>query len=87
MEPIIIIGLLPKRDTSQPETGRLVINPAGSANNTAPSPASDKCNFAWIAGMRLAQVENVNPAIKKNMLVAILYFLNKVFLYAPLSFN
>lgn len=74
------IGLLPKRETSQPETGRLVINPAGSANKTAPSPASDKCSLAWIAGIRLAQVENVNPAIKKNTLVAILYFLYKSFL-------
>ncbi len=79
------IGLLPKRETSHPETGRLVINPAGSANETAPSPPSDKCNFAWMAGIRLAHVENVNPAIKKNTLVAIRYFLNKNFLCPPFS--
>jgi hypothetical protein len=70
---VIIIGLLPYRETSQPDKGRLIIRPAGSEKSTPPRPASLKCNFACIAGIRLAHVAKVSPAIKKNTLVAILY--------------
>jgi hypothetical protein len=85
-DPMINIGLLPYRETSQPERGRLTIKPAGKANNTPPRPASLKCNLFFIAGIRLAQVENVRPAIKKNTLAAILYLLNNSDFF-PLPLN
>ena len=70
-EVMITILRLPNRATSQPENGRLIINPTGKANNTAPRPASLNKSFVLISGMRLAQEENVKPAIKKNTLTAI----------------
>ncbi len=69
--PVITDILLPKRDTSQPEIGRLIIKPTGNANNTPPRPASLKCNLFWMSGMRLAHVAKVRPATKKKTLVAI----------------
>jgi hypothetical protein len=79
------MGLLPKRETSHPDKGRLNIKPAGSEKSTPPSPASLKFNFAWIAGMRLAQVEKISPSIKKKTLVAILYFLKMTALLELIS--
>jgi hypothetical protein len=81
MAPQTSVGRLPYLDTSQPLTGRLIINPAGNASNTPPNPASLKCNLFWTAGMRLAQVENVRPAIKKKKLAAIRYRLNNSVLF------
>ena len=87
MAPVINIGLLPYFDTSHPEMGRLTIKPPGSAKSTPPKPASLKCNLAWIAGMRLAHVENVSPAIKKNTLVAILYLRKRMIFFLGASFK
>jgi hypothetical protein len=55
-----------------PEMGRLVIEPRGSANSTAPKPPSLRCSLFFISGILLAHEAKVKPAIKKKVLTEIL---------------
>jgi hypothetical protein len=57
-----------------PVKGKVRINPIGNANNTEPSCASFKCRFSCKVGIRDAQLEKVNPEIKKKILTATLTF-------------
>lgn len=58
--------LLPRRVTNHPANGRPAIEPAGSANNTLPRPASLSPSVALMSGMRLAQEAKQRPWVKKK---------------------
>jgi hypothetical protein len=79
MEAAISNCLLPNLEISQPDKGRLINWPTGNANKTPPKAALLNCSFVLISGMRLAQLDDVIPAIKKNMLTAILWILILLF--------
>ena len=61
---------LPNLVTMAPEMKELTNKPNGNASNTLPSWASFSCSLACTCGMRLAQLANVNPAVKKNTATA-----------------
>lgn len=66
MAAIVAIFLLPNLATSQPDKGKLSIDPTGNANKTPPSAASFKCSLDLRSGIRLAQLAKLSPAIKKK---------------------
>ena len=55
-------------DTSQPEIGKPNKEPIGIASKMEPNSASLKSKAAFIVGILEAQVEKLNPEIKKNKL-------------------
>lgn len=55
---------LPKRVTSFPEKYIIVSCPRGIANKIVPSCPLLRCKAALISGIRLAQEEKHNPALK-----------------------
>ena len=77
----IIIFLLPDLFISQPESGKEINKPTGSANNTIPNCASDKSSFYLMLGIRDAQLEKQRPAKKnKEPTVVLLINLELIFL-------
>ena len=56
-----VILLLPKSCTSQPAKGNATNAPMGNINNKAPNSASLRSYRSFIAGMREAQLEKINP--------------------------
>src|SRR3954447_854014 len=70
-----ITDLVPYREDSQADSGKLSNWPTGSAKSTSPRPASLSPNAVFMSGIRLAHVEKVSPARKKKAPTATLYIL------------
>src|SRR6476661_8491966 len=67
------ILLLPYLVTNHPDNGNAIMDPAGSANNTIPSKASERSRCCCMLGMRDAHVakqspwrKNRHPTAKRN---------------------
>ena len=67
-KPIAKGTRLLKRDTSQPDIGNPISDPIGNASNMVPKVASLKSNADLMVGILDAQVEKLNPDIKKKRL-------------------
>jgi hypothetical protein len=60
------ILLLPYLVTNHPDKGKAIMDPAGSANNTTPSKASERFRCCCMLGIRDAHVAKQSPCRKNK---------------------